>query len=134
MPNPDPMSAERLAEITRAAVVAGGLELFAPESPAAAMTAVRAPAGVSATEIVKRLKAEFGGIVSDGQGEMKGSMFRIAHLGYFDYLDTLGLLGALEQVLVALAPGKFELGKMVGAAQRSLVSGRDSAPGVQDEA
>jgi aspartate aminotransferase-like enzyme len=127
-------NAERLAEITRAAVVAGGLELFAPESPAAAMTAVRAPAGVSATEIVKRLKAEFGGIVSDGQGEMKGSMFRIAHLGYFDYLDTLGLLGALEQVLVALAPGKFELGKMVGAAQRSLVSGRDSAPGVADEA
>jgi aspartate aminotransferase-like enzyme len=112
-------NAEGLAAITRAAVMAGGLELFAPESPAAAMTGVRAPAGVSATEIVKRLKAEFGGIVSDGQGEMKGSMFRIAHLGYFDYLDTLGVLGALEQVLVELAPGQFELGGMLHAAQET---------------
>jgi len=92
-------NAERLAAVTRASVTAAGLELFAPDAPASAMTAVKAPAGVSATDIVKRVKAEFGGILSDGQGEMKGTMFRVAHLGYFDYLDTLGVLGAIEQVL-----------------------------------
>jgi aspartate aminotransferase-like enzyme len=113
-------NAERLAEITRSAVGAGGLELFAPQNPAAAMTAIKAPAGVSATEIVKQLKAEFGGIVSDGQGEMKGTMFRIAHIGYFDYLDTLGLLGALEQVLLDLAPQRFRLGMMLEAAQKAF--------------
>ncbi len=113
-------NAERLAEITRAAVMAGGLELFAPQSPAAAMTAIKAPSGVSATDIVKRVKAEFGGIVSDGQGEMKGTMFRIAHIGYFDYLDTLGALGALEQVLSELAPQQFRLGAMLQAAQKAF--------------
>jgi aspartate aminotransferase-like enzyme len=112
-------NAERLAAITRAAVTAAGLELFARECPAAAMTAIKVPAGISATDVVKKIKSEFGGIVSDGQGEMKGTMFRIAHLGYFDYLDTLGILGALEQVLVGLAPQKFRLGAMLEAAQRA---------------
>ena len=115
-------NAERLAEITRAAAVAGGLELFAPQSPAAAMTAIKAPEGLSATDVVKRLKAGFGGIVSDGQGEMKGTMFRIAHIGYFDYLDTLGVLGAMEQVLAESAPGRFRLGAMLEAAQKAFSS------------
>jgi aspartate aminotransferase-like enzyme len=122
-------NAERLAEITRAAATAGGLELFAPASPAAAMTAIKSPAGVSATDIVKRLKADFGGIVSDGQGEMKGSMFRIAHIGYFDYLDTLGVLGALEQVLTEVAPGQFRLGAMLEAAQRAYAQKQSQRAG-----
>ena len=122
-------NAERLAAVTRAAVVAGGLDLFAPESPAAAMTAIQAPAGVSATEIVRRVKAVFGGILSDGQGEMKGRMFRIAHLGYFDYLDTLGILGALEQVLCAVAPEKFRTGAMVAAAQEAYAKKEMAAGG-----
>ena len=113
-------NAGRLAEITRAAVTAAGLELFAPRSPASAMTAVKAPAGVSATEVVKRLKADFGAIVSDGQGEMKGTMFRIAHIGYFDYLDTLGLLGGLERELSDLAPDRFRPGTIVTAAQTAI--------------
>ena len=120
-------NAERLAEITRVAVTAAGLELFAPHSPAAAMTGIKAPAGVTATEIVKRVKAQFGGILSDGQGEMKGSMLRIAHIGYFDYLDTLGVLGAVEQVLVELAPERFRLGSMVEAAQKAFSSKRIAA-------
>ena len=120
-------NAERLAEITRSAATAAGLELFAPHSPAAAMTAIKAPEGVSATDLVKRLKTQFGGIVSDGQGEMKGTMFRIAHIGYFDYLDTLGVLGALEQVLVELAPHRFRLGAMVEAAQQAFAQRRVSA-------
>ena len=120
-------NAERLAEVTRAAVTAAGLELFAPHSPAAAMTGIRAPTGISATEIVKGVKSKFGGIISDGQGEMKGTMFRIAHIGYFDYLDTLGVLGALEQVLVELAPEQFRLGAMVEAAQQAFAEKRVSA-------
>ena len=31
-------------------------------------------------------------MVANGQGEMKGKLFRIAHLGYYDYLDTIGIL------------------------------------------
>jgi aspartate aminotransferase-like enzyme len=67
---------------------------------------------------VKKFKATFGGILSDGQGEMKGQIFRIAHIGYFDYMDTIAMVGALEHVLAELTPGKFELGAGLAAAQR----------------
>ena len=43
-------------------------------------------------------------VVANGQGEMKGKLFRIAHLGYFDYLDAIGVIGALEHVLAKVAP------------------------------
>jgi len=35
---------------------------------------------------------------------MKGQIFRIAHLGFFDYMDTISLIGALEQVVVKSVP------------------------------
>ena len=112
-------SAERCAAMTRAAVQALGLKLFATASPAAAVTAVKAPAGADSTDIVKRLKSDFGAVIADGQGEMKGQLFRIAHLGYFDYMDTISLIGALEHVISAIAPSSnYELGSALAAAQR----------------
>jgi len=35
---------------------------------------------------------------------MKGQIFRIAHLGFFDYMDTIALIGAIEQVVVKSIP------------------------------
>ena len=35
--------------------------------------------------IVKEFRQRFGSIIANGQGEMKGKIFRIAHLGYFDF-------------------------------------------------
>ena len=35
---------------------------------------------------------------------MKGQIFRIAHLGFFDYMDTIALIGALEQVIIKSVP------------------------------
>jgi aspartate aminotransferase-like enzyme len=60
-----------------------------------------APEGTDSGIIVKGLKSKFAAIVTDGQGEMKGQLFRIAHLGFFDYMDTIAIIGALEQVAVA---------------------------------
>jgi aspartate aminotransferase-like enzyme len=48
---------------------------------------------------------------------MKGKMFRIAHLGYFDYLDTIGVIGALELVIAKVTGTKVEFGTAVRAAQ-----------------
>ncbi|HEY0797279.1 MAG TPA: aminotransferase class V-fold PLP-dependent enzyme, partial [Acidisarcina sp.] len=93
-------NADTCAEMTRAAVVALGFGLYAPDAPAAAATAVVAPAGVDSTAIVKELKSKFAAVIANGQGEMKGQIFRVAHLGYFDYMDTIALIGALEQVAV----------------------------------
>jgi len=96
-------NAETIAAMTRAALQAMGFKLFAT-SPGAAATAVYAPEGVDSGVIVKELKSKFAAIITNGQGEMKGQIFRIAHLGFFDYLDTIALIGALEQVVVKALP------------------------------
>jgi aspartate aminotransferase-like enzyme len=113
-------NAETCAAMTRAAVPAMGMRLFAPGSPAAAVTAVLPPAGTDSGVIVKELKSRFGAIITNGQGEMKGQIFRIAHLGYFDPLDTLALLGAMEQVVASsVRPAGFALGHALTAAQKT---------------
>ncbi|MBM3813815.1 MAG: alanine--glyoxylate aminotransferase family protein [Acidimicrobiia bacterium] len=94
-------NAQLLARATRAAAQALGLELFAPDSPGAALTAIKAPAGMDSGKIVKGFKERFGAIIANGQGSMKGRIFRIAHLGYFDFNDLFSVIAALEVILVA---------------------------------
>jgi aspartate aminotransferase-like enzyme len=110
-------NAEFAAEMTRAGAQALGLKLFAPSSPAAAVTAIESPAGVDSGAIVKEFRESFNAVVANGQGEMKGKLFRMAHIGYYDYLDTIGALAALEHVLTHVSgkPGQF--GSAVRAAQ-----------------
>ncbi|HEU5451012.1 MAG TPA: alanine--glyoxylate aminotransferase family protein [Terriglobales bacterium] len=110
-------NAELAAEMTRAAATALSLQLFAA-APAAALTAIMPPANISSGALVKAFREQFAAVVADGQGEMKGKMIRIAHLGYYDYLDTVGIIAALEQVLASVVPGHVEFGVGVAAAQR----------------
>jgi alpha-D-ribose 1-methylphosphonate 5-triphosphate synthase subunit PhnL len=93
-----------------------GLKLYAPP-PAAALTAICAPEGIDSGKIVKEFRETFDAVVANGQGEMKGKLFRIAHIGYYDYLDTVGVLAALEQVIAKLTGKKVEFGSAVRAAQ-----------------
>jgi aspartate aminotransferase-like enzyme len=110
-------NAELAAEMTRAGAQALRLKLFAPTSPAAALTAIQSPGGIDSGAIVKQLRDGFAAVVANGQGEMKGQLFRIAHLGYYDYLDTIGILAALEQVLASVTGQPVEYGAAVRAAQ-----------------
>ncbi len=111
-------NAETSAAMVRAGVQALGLELFAPTCPAAAVTAIVAPKGVDSGTIVKEFRERFSMVVANGQGEMKGKIFRVAHLGYYDYLDAVGVIAALEQVLTKVAPNhNVELGAGVRAVQ-----------------
>ena len=118
-------NAELIAAMTRAAVTALGFQLFAPEAPSAAATAVLAPEGVDSGVICKELKSRFGATITNGQGEMKGKLFRIAHLGFFDYMDTIALVGALEHVVATKLnlPG-FHWGKGLVAAQEVFASSK----------
>ena len=109
-------NAALLAEATRAAAPALGLKLFAPRSPANAVTAICAPQGMDSGSIVKEMRARFGAIVANGQGSMKGKIFRLAHLGYYDAADLFAGLAALEIVLLKVGH-KVELGSGVRAAQ-----------------
>ena len=125
-------NAETAAAMTRAAAQALGLKLFAASAPAAALTAIDAPPGIDSGAIVKEFREQFGAVVANGQGEMKGKLFRIAHLGYYDYLDTIAIIGALEHVMARVAPGSTPaLGSALRAAQdayRHRVSAAAMAP------
>jgi len=94
-------NAELLARATREAVQKLGLELFAPHSPGSSVTAVKAPKGMDSGVIVKEFKTRFGSIIANGQGTMKGQIFRIAHLGYFDFADLFAMVAGLEIILQA---------------------------------
>jgi aspartate aminotransferase-like enzyme len=109
-------NAELCAEMTRTGAKALGLKLYA-SSPAAALTAICAPEGLDSGKIVKEFRESFDAVVANGQGEMKGKLFRIAHIGYFDYLDTIGILGALEHVLARVMEKSVNYGAAVRAAQ-----------------
>ena len=109
-------NAEQCAEMTRAGVQALGLKLFAA-SPAAALTAIRSPQGIDSGKLIKEFRESFDAVVANGQGEMKGQLFRIAHIGYYDYLDTIGILGALEHVLARCTGKSIDYGASVRAAQ-----------------
>jgi aspartate aminotransferase-like enzyme len=115
-------NAELCAEMTRAGVQAVGLKLFAT-APASALTAVRSPEGIDSGKIIKEFRESFDAVVANGQGEMKGQLFRIAHIGYYDYLDTIGILGALEHVLARCTGKTIEYGAAVGAAQQAYARG-----------
>jgi aspartate aminotransferase-like enzyme len=107
-------NAQMLASATRAAVQAMGLELFTPLSPGAAVTAVRPPAGMDSGVIAKEFRERFGTVIANGQGSMKGQLFRIAHIGYFDFLDLFAMLAGLEIILNANGfPVKFGSGVAV---------------------
>jgi aspartate aminotransferase-like enzyme len=86
-------------------------------APAAALTAISSPDGLDSGKIVKEFRESFDAVVANGQGDMKGKVFRIAHIGYYDYLDTIGILGALEHVISRVTGKDVEYGAAVRAAQ-----------------
>jgi aspartate aminotransferase-like enzyme len=110
-------NAQQLARATRAACQALGLELFTPDCPGGAVTGVKAPAGLDSGVIVKEFKSRFGSIIANGQGSMKGQIFRIAHLGYFDFPDLFAVIAELELILAANGVA-VKLGSGVAAVQQ----------------
>ncbi|MGA8085975.1 MAG: alanine--glyoxylate aminotransferase family protein [Terracidiphilus sp.] len=106
------------AAATRAGLVALGFTLFAPIAPAAAATAVAVPEGMDSGAVVKALKSKFALVTANGQGEMQGKIFRVAHLGFFDYLDTIAFLGAMEHIAKDTLGLPVVYGTAVAAAQK----------------
>jgi serine---pyruvate transaminase len=106
----------RLGRACRAGVKAMGLELFSPdEDRSAVVTAVRGPDGVDVAELLLTLRDRFGIQLIGGQGELKGKIFRIGHIGYVDVFDITTALAAIELVLAELG-AEIERGVAVTAA------------------
>ena len=109
----------KLAEATRAAMKGLKLELFAPAAASDAVTAVKVPQGVDGEKLVKTMRDEYGVTIAGGQSEMKGKLFRIAHMGYISEFDIILCLSCLEKVLKKMGYA-FEFGAGVKAAEEVL--------------
>lgn len=93
----------RLGRACRAGIKAMGLELFSPdEDRSAVVTAVKSPAGVDSGDFTKLLKDTYGVTIAGGQGDLKGKIFRIGHIGWFDLFDITTTLTACEIALAQL--------------------------------
>jgi aspartate aminotransferase-like enzyme len=93
----------RLGRACREGAKAMGLELFSPDDVrSAVVTAIRAPAGVDSDELLLLLRDRHGVTLAPGQGELKGKVFRIGHIGWFDVFDIAAALSAVELALTEL--------------------------------
>jgi aspartate aminotransferase-like enzyme len=108
-------NAQLLAHATRTAARELGLELFST-SPGSSVTAIKPPAGIDSGVIVKEFRTRFNAIIANGQGSMKGQIFRIAHLGFFDFHDLFAVIAELELILSANGH-PVKLGQGVAAVQ-----------------
>lgn len=108
---------DRLARATRAGVEALGLGLFCKATPSPAVTAVTAPPGVDSEQIVSAYSKTHNITIAGGQGEMKGTIFRLGHMGYAAEFDVIVALAALEQVLADLGQ-PMDFGAGVRGAQK----------------
>ena len=105
-----------MAEATRAAAGAMGLKLYS-QSPVDSVTAIWVPEGVDEGKLRKTMRGTYGMQIAGGQGDVKGKIIRIGHMGYVDPFDILGVVGALELALKAQGY-QFDLGAGLKAAQK----------------
>ncbi|MCG2722370.1 MAG: alanine--glyoxylate aminotransferase family protein [Thermodesulfovibrionales bacterium] len=112
---------EWLANATRKAVQAIGLELYPRESPSNAVTAIMAPQGIDGQAVYKNLREKYGITAAGGQDKAKGKIFRIAHLGYADRFDVITAIAGIEMVLKGMGH-PVKLGAGVAAAQELLMA------------
>lgn len=118
----------RLSAAVKAGVQALGLDLMGEDlDRAVCVTSVRNPEGLTDAQIVGLLRSKYGIIVAPGQGPLKGQVFRIGHLGWFEPLDILRFFGALELVLAELGY-QVKFGAAVAAAEEVLNAGASSGP------
>src|SRR5207248_2639696 len=114
----------RLGRAARAGVKAMGLELFSPdEDRSSVVTAVRVPDGVDGNELSLTLRDRHGITVAPGQGDLKGKIFRIGHIGYFDVFDITTVLAAVELTLAELG-AEIERGVAVTRALETFEAAR----------
>jgi serine---pyruvate transaminase len=111
-----------MADATRAAIKALGLELFAPTAASDGVTAAKVPVGVDGEKLVKTMRDTYGVTIAGGQDELKGKVFRIAHMGFITESDIIMGLSCLEKVLTQMGY-KFTLGAGIKAAEEIFLKG-----------
>ncbi|HXG52072.1 MAG TPA: alanine--glyoxylate aminotransferase family protein [candidate division Zixibacteria bacterium] len=111
---------ERMARATRAAAVALGLTLLAPEHPSPAATGVFLPPAVDADRVLDYLRDRMNVTFAEGQDKLKGKVIRIAHVGYMGAFDVITAIAALEMALRRFGV-ELPFGRGVAAAEEILM-------------
>ncbi|HYD49642.1 MAG TPA: alanine--glyoxylate aminotransferase family protein [Terriglobales bacterium] len=112
---------QRMAEATRAAAAALGLELVAPQCPSPGITGIYFPADIEGGKAVGYLRDRMGVTFAGGQDQLKGKIVRIAHMGYMGVFDVITAISAFEMALRRFGHAT-KLGAGVGAAEEILIS------------
>ncbi|MFZ3234535.1 MAG: aminotransferase class V-fold PLP-dependent enzyme [Stellaceae bacterium] len=91
----------RHAEATRRAVAGWGLEVLCadPREHSNSLTAVVVPDGFDADRLREIILESFDMSLGTGLGRLKGKIFRIGHLGWFNDLMLCGTLSGVEMGL-----------------------------------
>ncbi|MCL2707020.1 MAG: alanine--glyoxylate aminotransferase family protein [Dehalococcoidia bacterium] len=90
----------KLGNMTRAGVKALGLKLFADEAYASnTVTAVLGSDGLDPKTLNKIMREEYDIVLSGGQMDLEGKIFRIGHLGWVNEKDVEAVLSALKEAL-----------------------------------
>ncbi|MGH7836587.1 MAG: pyridoxal-phosphate-dependent aminotransferase family protein, partial [Candidatus Binataceae bacterium] len=113
---------EVMARAARAAGVALGLALIAPDNPAPGVTGLLTASGFDSGKLVRLMRDELGVSIQGGQGHLKGKLVRIGHMGYLGPFDMLVVVSALELGLHRLGH-RVALGAGVAAAQNVIAQG-----------
>jgi alanine-glyoxylate transaminase/serine-glyoxylate transaminase/serine-pyruvate transaminase len=117
----------RLAQATREAVRAWGLNILAGDAARASnsLTAVVVDA-IDSAAVVKVAAERLNLALGVGLGQLRGRVFRIGHLGSLNELEVLATLAGTELAMLYTGQ-KVELGVGVAAAQR-FFAGIGAAP------
>ncbi|NMB10796.1 MAG: alanine--glyoxylate aminotransferase family protein [Firmicutes bacterium] len=111
----------RMTAAARAGARALGMELLADDSVAShTVTAIIPNTGVGANDLSGILQKNMGVTFAGGQGQLKGKLLRIGHMGYCSELDVILAIAALEMALYK-AGAAVSLGTGVQAAEQALV-------------
>ncbi|HEY9722737.1 MAG TPA: alanine--glyoxylate aminotransferase family protein [Oscillatoriaceae cyanobacterium] len=113
---------EQLTRMLRAGLKALGLKLVVTDEAIASrsVTGVFPPDGIDADGLRKEVQRAFNLVLAGGQGQMAGRIFRVGHLGFYQPLDMLSVLAALEVSLSRMG-ATIKLGAGVAAAQEAML-------------
>ncbi|MDP8292311.1 MAG: alanine--glyoxylate aminotransferase family protein [Candidatus Orphnella occulta] len=106
----------KMAEATRAASKALGLELLAPTAPSDSVTAIKLPENIDGVKLVKTMRDTYGVGIAGGQAQLKGRIVRIASMGFMTQWDTIVAISCFEIVLKQMGHD-FEFGSSIKAAE-----------------
>lgn len=87
----------RIADYVRKRVKKMGLEIF-PERPSNALTVMKMPPNINSTDIIREIKEKHLILFANGQGEMRGKILRIGHMGNYTIAKVSKAVDILERV------------------------------------